>query len=136
MKKKVTNKEIRKAADRVIKEWKRYEKSIPKDPLEKLQEKWDAQEKMEKKHPRGKTLYWFRDYETHTSYESCEMVVDGYCIPFIDAKKLDKKQYKAIKKWIYGQTCPLIPGYEAVYAHDYSRFYHSFVRGETATIND
>jgi hypothetical protein len=58
-------------------------------------------------------------------------------ILFIDVNEADQKQKKALRKWLTGQTCPLIPGVEwACYPSDYNRFIDAFWEGRIAIVND
>jgi len=95
-------------------------------------------EKMEKAHPRLKVhAYGTEWYYTEQISAFDEDIILKDPLLFIDVNEADQKQKKTLRKWLTGQTCPVIPGVEgACFPHDYHRFYEAFIEGKIATVND
>lgn len=108
------------------------------DEYKKFEEK---RKKMEKKHPRLKAHafgngWWYAE-PIRVMYEDVKEIILNDPLLFIDVSKADKVQKKALTEWLRGQTLPVIPGVDmACFTWDYDRFYHAFVRGNVATVND
>lgn len=63
----------------------------------------------------------------------------GSEIPYIFIDELPEEQQKPFRKWLYGQTCPLIedqPKRSAAYIHDYKNWLHYHEKGEEAPVWD
>jgi hypothetical protein len=90
-------------------------------------------EKNQKKHPRLK-VHAYGDKANFLPEQGFILYDPQF---FIDVNEADLKQKKALKEWLTGQTCPLIPGVElACYPSDYGRFIEAFWEGRIATVND
>lgn len=112
--------------------WLRMEKLTDKE-YEKRKKKREA---MEKKHPRLKVHAYGTNWECAGEPFDADVIIRDPQL-FIDVNEADQKQKNALKKWLTGQTCPLIPGVEwACYPSDYGSFYSAFIDGRVATITD
>lgn len=63
----------------------------------------------------------------------------GSDLPYIFIDEVPDKQQKPFRKWLYGQTCPLIesqPKKSAAYYHDYKRWLAHFKKEEKAPVYD